>query len=196
MPTHPPSLPSTATATVAGVRYANRDPALNWSDVAWFKKKTSMKIVIKGVQTGLDAVLAAKAGVDAIILSNHGGRNLDSARSGIEVLPEVMRDLRDAGLEGDIEVFVDGGIRRGTDVLKVRDQNSTTVIIFIYTFRARSLLSPFDLLPLPSPWLRTWCPQGARARRDGGRRREARRVLHVGVWAGRHRKNAADSEGA
>lgn len=110
----------------AGV-YANRDPALNWKDVAWFKKQTTMKIVIKGVQTGLDAVLAAKAGVDAIILSNHGGRNLDSARSGIEVLPEVMRDLRDAGLEGTIEVFVDGGIRRGTDVLKALALGATAV---------------------------------------------------------------------
>lgn len=98
--------------------YANRDPALNWDDVAWFKSKTSMKIVIKGVQTGLDAVKAAQMGCDAIILSNHGGRNLDTSRSGIEVLPEVMRDLREAGLEDRIDVFVDGGIRRGTDVLK------------------------------------------------------------------------------
>lgn len=98
--------------------YANRDPALNWDDVAWFKSKTSMKIVIKGVQTGLDAVKAAQMGCDAIILSNHGGRNLDTSRSGVEVLPEVMRDLREAGLENRIDVFVDGGVRRGTDVLK------------------------------------------------------------------------------
>lgn len=98
--------------------YANRDPALNWDDVAWFKSKTTMKIVIKGVQTGLDAVKAAQMGCDAIVLSNHGGRNLDTSRSGIEVLPEVMRDLREAGLEKSIDVFVDGGIRRGTDVLK------------------------------------------------------------------------------
>lgn len=66
-------------------QYANRDPSLNWDDVAWFQKHTSMKIVIKGVQTGADAVLAARAGCHAIILSNHGGRNLDTARSGIEV---------------------------------------------------------------------------------------------------------------
>jgi L-lactate dehydrogenase (cytochrome) len=98
--------------------YANRDPALNWKDVKWFQKNTSMKIVIKGVQTGLDAVTAAKAGCHAIILSNHGGRNLDTSRSGIEILPEVMRDLRDAGLEKKIDVFVDGGIRRGTDIIK------------------------------------------------------------------------------
>ena len=98
--------------------YANRDPALNWDDVSWFQQNTTMKIVIKGVQTGLDAIKAAQAGCHAIILSNHGGRNLDTSRSGIEVLPEVMRDLKEAGLEGKIDVFVDGGIRRGTDVLK------------------------------------------------------------------------------
>lgn len=72
----------------------------------------------KKVQTGLDAVKAAQLGCSAIILSNHGGRNLDTSRSGIEVLPEVMRDLSDAGLSDKIEVFVDGGIRRGTDILK------------------------------------------------------------------------------
>ena len=66
-------------------QYANRDPSLSWDDVAWFQKHTSMKIVIKGVQTGADAVLAARAGCHAVILSNHGGRNLDTARSGIEV---------------------------------------------------------------------------------------------------------------
>jgi len=60
-----------------------------------------------------------------VILSNHGGRNLDTARSGIEILPEVMRDLRSAGLDEKIDVFVDGGIRRGTDILKVR--NCSTV---------------------------------------------------------------------
>ena len=81
--------------------YANRDPALNWDDVEWFQKHTSMKIVIKGVQTGLDAV-AAQAGCDAVILSNHGGRNLDTSRSGIEILPEVMRDLKKLVLEKKI----------------------------------------------------------------------------------------------
>ena len=98
--------------------YANRDPALNWTDIAWFQKNTKMKIVIKGVQTGLDAVQAALAGCHGIILSNHGGRNLDTSRSGVECLPEVMRDLRDAGLDKKIDVLIDGGIRRGTDVLK------------------------------------------------------------------------------
>ena len=72
-----------------------------------------------GVHIAFPAAQAARAGCHAIILSNHGGRNLDTSRSGIEVLPEVMKALHEAGLDDAIEVFVDGGIRRGTDVLKV-----------------------------------------------------------------------------
>jgi L-lactate dehydrogenase (cytochrome) len=97
---------------------ANRDPALNWDDIKWFQKQTKIPIVIKGVQTGEDAVLAAKAGAAAIILSNHGGRNCDTSRSGIEVLPEAVAALKDEGLRQKVEVWVDGGVRRGTDVLK------------------------------------------------------------------------------
>jgi L-lactate dehydrogenase (cytochrome) len=79
-----------------------------------------MKIVLKGVNTKEDAVQALEAGCDGVLLSNHGGRQLDFARSGIEVLPETMAALRahknyDAAR---FEVFVDGGIRRGTDIYK------------------------------------------------------------------------------
>ncbi len=98
--------------------YANRDPALDWSDIAWFRKQTSIPIVIKGVQTADDAVLAAKAGAAGVVLSNHGGRNCDTSRSGIEVLPEVIEALKEEGLRDKLEVWVDGGVRRGTDVLK------------------------------------------------------------------------------
>jgi L-lactate dehydrogenase (cytochrome) len=94
------------------------DPSLCWADVAWFKSITKMKIILKGVQTKEDAILAAEHGCDGIVLSNHGGRQLDSARSGIEVLPEVMTALRAKGYDKKVEVFVDGGIRRGTDVFK------------------------------------------------------------------------------
>jgi len=106
------------TKTRKAGKYANRDPALCWEDVKWFKSITNMPIVLKGVATGEDAVLAAKAGCAAVILSNHGGRNLDTSRSGIEALPEVMAALRSEGLQDSIEVWVDGGIRRGTDILK------------------------------------------------------------------------------
>lgn len=78
----------------------------------------AFRIVIKGVQTDEDAVLAARAGAAAVILSNHGGRNCDTSRSGIEVLPEVIQALKDEGLRDSMEVWVDGGVRRGTDVLK------------------------------------------------------------------------------
>ena len=98
--------------------YANRDPALDWTDVAWFRKQTSIPIVIKGVQTADDAVLAAKAGAAGVVLSNHGGRNCDTSRSGIEILPEVIEALKEEGLRDKLEVWVDGGVRRGTDVLK------------------------------------------------------------------------------
>ena len=94
------------------------DPALCWDDLAWFRSITSMKIVLKGIQTKEDALLAAEHGVDGIVCSNHGGRQLDSARSGVEVLAEVMPALREAGLDGKLDVFVDGGVRRGTDVFK------------------------------------------------------------------------------
>merc|ERR1712060_473652 len=69
------------------------DPGLNWDDMPWFKSITKMKILLKGVQCGEDAVLAFKAGIAGVVLSNHGGRQLDTCRSGIEILPEVMAAL-------------------------------------------------------------------------------------------------------
>ena len=77
-----------------------------------------MKVLLKGVQTGEDAVLAAERGLDGIICSNHGGRQMDFSRSGVEVLAEVMSALKARGLHGKLEVLVDGGIRRGSDVMK------------------------------------------------------------------------------
>lgn len=94
------------------------DPSLNWKDIAWFKQITKMPIIIKGVQTPEDAVLAAKYGCQGIVLSNHGGRQLDFAPSAIEILPEVMDALKQEGLDKNFEVYVDGGIRRGSDIFK------------------------------------------------------------------------------
>ncbi|KAJ3086313.1 hypothetical protein HK102_013300 [Quaeritorhiza haematococci] len=94
------------------------DPSLSWDDLTWFRSITKLPIIIKGIQCGEDAVLAARAGVDGIIVSNHGGRQLDTSRSGIETLAEVMDHLSRAGLKNKLEVYVDGGIRRGTDVFK------------------------------------------------------------------------------
>ena len=94
------------------------DPSLSWSDIEWIAGVTKLPVCLKGIQSGKDAVLATKRGVKAIVVSNHGGRQLDSARSGVEVLVEVMAALRAAGLDRQITVFVDGGIRRGTDIFK------------------------------------------------------------------------------
>lgn len=94
------------------------DPALSWKDIPWFKSITKMPIVLKGVQCVEDVLRAVEIGVDGVVLSNHGGRQLDTARSGIEVLAEVMPALRERGWENRIEVFVDGGVRRATDIIK------------------------------------------------------------------------------
>ncbi|CAG8505013.1 13076_t:CDS:1 [Ambispora gerdemannii] len=94
------------------------DTALNWNDLEWFKSITSMPILLKGIQTAEDAVLAARHGCAGIVVSNHGGRQLDFGRSGIEILPEVVHALKNAGYEGKLEIYVDGGVRRGSDIFK------------------------------------------------------------------------------
>ncbi|KAF7597380.1 hypothetical protein BBP40_006322 [Aspergillus hancockii] len=94
------------------------DPSLSWKDIPWFQSITKMPIVLKGVQRVEDVLRAAEMGLDGVVLSNHGGRQLDTARSGIEVLAEVMPILRKRGWENKIEVFIDGGVRRSTDILK------------------------------------------------------------------------------
>ena len=94
------------------------DPSLCWEDISWLQSLTSLPIIIKGIQCGEDALLAVQHGVKAIIVSNHGGRQLDSARSSVEVLKEVMDALRCHKMDEKVEVYVDGGIRRGTDIFK------------------------------------------------------------------------------
>jgi len=94
------------------------DPGLCWDDIEWFKSITKMPIILKGVQRAEDALKAVEYGVDGVVLSNHGGRQLDYARSGIEVLVEVMDALKKKGWENKLEVYVDGGVRRATDIIK------------------------------------------------------------------------------
>jgi len=89
------------------------DPALSWDDVQWIKERWGGKLIIKGILDADDARLAVKSGADAIIVSNHGGRQLDGALSAIEILPEII----DA-VGSEIEVHMDSGIRSGQDVLK------------------------------------------------------------------------------
>ena len=89
------------------------DPRLNWGDVEWIKKRWGGKLILKGIQDVEDARLAVASGADALIVSNHGGRQLDGAQSSIEALPAVVADVG-----SKIEVHMDGGVRSGQDVLK------------------------------------------------------------------------------
>lgn len=89
------------------------DPTLSWADVAWVKERWGGKLILKGIQDVEDAKLAVESGADAIVVSNHGGRQLDGAQSSIEALPAIV-----AAVGEDIEVWMDGGIRSGQDVLK------------------------------------------------------------------------------
>ncbi|MGJ7545680.1 alpha-hydroxy acid oxidase [Variovorax sp. LT1R16] len=89
------------------------DPTLSWADVEWVKKQWGGKLILKGIMVAEDAQLAVDAGADAIVVSNHGGRQLDGAPSSIEALPPIV----DA-VGSKTEVWMDGGIRSGQDVLK------------------------------------------------------------------------------
>jgi L-lactate dehydrogenase (cytochrome) len=89
------------------------DPTLNWGDVEWIKKRWGGKLILKGIQDVEDARLAVQTGADALIVSNHGGRQLDGALSSIASLPAIVDAVGDR-----IEVHMDGGVRSGQDVLK------------------------------------------------------------------------------
>ena len=89
------------------------DPQLNWGDVEWIKKRWGGKLILKGIQDVEDARIAVESGADALIVSNHGGRQLDGAESSIRALPAIVAAVGDK-----IEVHMDGGIRSGQDVLK------------------------------------------------------------------------------
>ena len=100
-----------------------------------------MPIILKGIATAEDAILAYESGVQGIVLSNHGGRQLDTARSGLEVLVEVTAALRARGYWPDpkFEIFVDGGVRRASDVLKALALGAKAVGVgraFLYAFCA------------------------------------------------------------
>lgn len=89
------------------------DPTLSWQDVAWVKQQWGGKLILKGIMDSEDAKAALHSGADALIVSNHGGRQLDGAPASLDVLPDIV-----AAVDGQMEVFLDGGIRSGQDVLK------------------------------------------------------------------------------
>jgi 4-hydroxymandelate oxidase len=100
------------------------DAGLTWQDLDWLRSITSLPIVVKGVLRADDAVRAVEHGAAAVIVSNHGGRQLDGAIATMEALPEVV-----AAVAGKAEVLVDGGIRRGTDVLKALALGARAVLL-------------------------------------------------------------------
>jgi len=100
------------------------DPAMSWDIISWMKANTKMKIVIKGVVTREDTKLCVENGADAIIVSNHGGRQEESNRGTLECLPEVV-----AGAEGKIPILIDGGFRRGTDIFKALAMGAKAICI-------------------------------------------------------------------
>jgi L-lactate dehydrogenase (cytochrome) len=105
-----------------------------WDDVAWIREQWSGPLVVKGVLSGSDALLAAKSGADAVIVSNHGGRQLEGAPATIRVLPEVVEAVGDQA-----EVLMDGGVRRGGDVLKALALGARAVLIgrpYLYALAA------------------------------------------------------------
>ena len=101
-----------------------RDPSSTWEYLEWLASRTSLPLVLKGIMTGEEAGRSAGYGAKAVIVSNHGGRQLDTTFATVEVLPEVV----DA-VQGEAEVYMDGGIRRGSDIVKALALGARAVLI-------------------------------------------------------------------
>jgi 4-hydroxymandelate oxidase len=100
------------------------DNSLTWRDLEWLRAQTALPVLVKGVLTGEDAVLATDAGVEGIVVSNHGGRQLDGVAASLDALPEVVEAVGDRA-----EVLLDGGVRRGTDVVKALALGARAVLV-------------------------------------------------------------------
>src|SRR6202043_402370 len=98
--------------------------AVTWDTVDWLQSLTTIPILLKGILTAEDALLALEHGAKGIIVSNHGGRQLDGVQASIEALPEIVE-----AVAGRCEVYLDGGIRRGTDVLKALALGARAVLV-------------------------------------------------------------------
>ncbi|WP_016953564.1 alpha-hydroxy acid oxidase [Anabaena sp. PCC 7108] len=100
------------------------NPALTWKDLEWLQSLSPLPLVLKGILRGDDAVRAVEYGAQAIVVSNHGGRQLDGAIASLDALPEII-----AAVDGKAEVLLDGGIRRGTDILKALALGAKAILI-------------------------------------------------------------------
>ncbi|MBA2253642.1 MAG: alpha-hydroxy-acid oxidizing protein [Chloroflexi bacterium] len=126
---HPDRLGNMAVTPVPGMAFQDvfagfTEPALTWSDLAWIRGLTALPLVVKGIMTGEDAALAVDHGAAAIVVSNHGGRQLDRVFATIDVLEEVVN-----AVAGRVEVYLDGGVRRATDVLTALALGARAVFI-------------------------------------------------------------------
>jgi L-lactate dehydrogenase (cytochrome) len=119
-----PGAPRTDIVTLAGVANRQVDPSIAWGDLVWFRSLWSGPLLLKGVLTAADARRAAEHGVDGLVVSNHGGRQLDGAPATIEALPEIV----DA-VGGRIDVLLDGGVRRGADVVRALALGARAVMV-------------------------------------------------------------------
>ena len=108
-------------------RQLKHDPSLSWKDLDWIRSITSLPIILKGIIHPDDARQALRHGVQGIIVSNHGGRQLDTCQSTIDALPDIIDAIRNE--KHQIDVYVDGGIRRGTDILKAMALGAKAVLI-------------------------------------------------------------------
>ncbi|HVR98477.1 MAG TPA: alpha-hydroxy acid oxidase [Thermoanaerobaculia bacterium] len=120
--------PALADSGLAAYVSSFLDPALTWRDVAWLRSITELPVLVKGIVRPDDAVRAAEAGVAGIVVSNHGARQLDTSPATIDVLPEVADALTAHG-HHRVEVLMDGGVRRGTDILKALALGARTVLV-------------------------------------------------------------------
>jgi 4-hydroxymandelate oxidase len=119
--------PAAADSGLAAYFATLLDPALTWRDVAWLRSITHLPVLVKGVVRPDDALRAAEAGAAGIVVSNHGGRQLDTSPATIDVLPEIADALSAHGHR--IELLMDGGVRRGTDVLKALALGARAVLV-------------------------------------------------------------------
>ncbi|MFL6260156.1 MAG: alpha-hydroxy acid oxidase [Thermoanaerobaculia bacterium] len=119
--------PAAADSGLAAYVASFLDPALTWRDVAWLRSITSLPVLVKGIVRPDDALRAAEAGAAGIVVSNHGGRQLDTSPATLDVLPEIADALSAHGHR--IELLMDGGVRRGTDVLKALALGARAVLV-------------------------------------------------------------------
>ncbi len=119
--------PAVADSGLAAYVASFLDPSLTWQDVAWLRSITELPILVKGIVRPDDALRAAEAGAAGVVVSNHGGRQLDTAPATLDVLPEIVDALTAHGYR--IEVLMDGGVRRGTDVLKALALGAKAVLV-------------------------------------------------------------------